>query len=53
MAEWVSEGMQVFTMVKGKRLLCVVLVACGNLARVVNELHGVDVWRHVRELEVA
>ena len=37
---------------KGTGVRCVVAVAAGNHARVINELHGIDRWYHLRDLRV-
>lgn len=44
------EGQTVDAFVAGRWLRCVVVSACGDMARVANELHGFEDWRRVDEL---
>lgn len=49
--DFVDEGMRVLAPYRDRQALrCVVVVAAGNHARVVNEKRGYDQWFHIRDL---
>ena len=55
---WCYDGQHVYVKYKSKdgttkRMLGVVVCAMGRTARVVNELHNIDTWFDVDELEEA
>lgn len=50
---YVQDGQVVYLVTKdGKLLLCEVLVAAGNTARIANELKRIDKWVSLRSLRI-
>lgn len=55
--DWVAEGMMVLVPWKQRghaprKVLCLVVTSMGNTARCCNELHGIDTWFNVEQLEI-
>ena len=47
---YVYDGQLVYAKINKKEILCEVVCAAGDTARVVNELYKIDTWFHIREL---